>query len=57
MTKSTAATSALSNFFRNISDAAKLAAYSSASANAIASQRRVIEEARSIRARQEHADT
>ncbi|UXJ54876.1 hypothetical protein [Pseudomonas citronellolis] len=55
MKKVPAAPSALSNFFRNTSDAAKRAAYSSASSSAIESQRRVIEEARNLKEAREHA--
>jgi len=41
--------SPLSSFFRNTSDDEKRAAYSSASSKAIDSQRKVIEEAKSIK--------
>ncbi|WP_324733772.1 hypothetical protein [Pseudomonas paeninsulae] len=41
--------SPLSSFFRSNSDAAKRAAYGAASARAIESQRKVLEEAKSIR--------
>lgn len=44
--------SPLSTFFRNNSDAAKRAAYSAASARAIESQRKVLEEAKNIRENQ-----
>lgn len=53
MKKVPAAASALSNFFRNTSEAAKREAYGSASMSAVASQRRVIEEARDIAERSE----
>jgi hypothetical protein len=41
--------SALSSFFRNTSESDKRAAYSSASSKAIDSQRKVLEEAKSIK--------
>lgn len=44
-----ASPSPLSSFFRSNSDAAKRAAYGAASARAIESQRKVLEEAKSIR--------
>ncbi|MHC8320271.1 hypothetical protein ACYZT4_06170 [Pseudomonas sp. GB2N2] len=46
---STAAASPLSSFFRDNSEADKRAAYSSASSKAIDSQRKVLEEAKSIK--------
>ncbi len=47
--------SPLSNFFRNVSESDKRAAYTSAASKAIESQRKVLEEAKSIReARERH---
>ncbi|MCX2901639.1 hypothetical protein [Pseudomonas mandelii] len=46
---STAAISPLSHFFRNSSEAEKMALYSLASSIAIDSQRKVLEEAKSIK--------
>lgn len=49
MKKVSANASPLSSFFRNTSESDKHAAYSSASLKAIDSQRKVIEEAKSIK--------
>lgn len=52
---STAAASPLSSFFRNNSEADMRAAYSSASSKAIDSQRKVLDEAKSIKEAKDNA--